>query len=86
MLRHQNKIRITPKEKQSLDSLAGYRQAAPTTVHEFNRRLEAAAELWAAGDTAEEKLASQLARDLMLSSAVEGGELHRSEADSAPRE
>lgn len=62
MLRHQDKIRLTPKEKQSLDSVAGYRQAAPTTVDEFNRRLEAAAELWTAGDTPEERLAAVLAR------------------------
>lgn len=66
MLRHQDKIRLTPKEKQSLDSVAGYRQAAPTTVDEFNRRLEAAAELWTAGDTPEERLAAVLARDMQL--------------------
>lgn len=66
MLRHQDKIRLTSQEKESLDKLAGYRQTAPKTVDEFNQRLDSAAEIWDAGDTAEEKLAAALARDLRL--------------------
>lgn len=66
MLRHQDKIRLTSQEKESLDKLTGFRQTAPKTVDEFNQRLDSAAENWDAGDTAEERLAAALARDSRL--------------------
>lgn len=66
MLRHDDKIRLTAREKTTLDTVAGYRKDAPRTVEEHNARLDAAAQLWEAGESPEERLATALALDMML--------------------
>lgn len=66
MLRHDDKIRLTAREKTTLDTVAGYRKDAPTTIDEHNARLDAAAQLWEAGESPEERLAAALAIDMKL--------------------
>jgi len=66
MLRYKDRIRLTPKERAVFAALPGEGVAAPTTVVEYNAALESAADVWSAGDSAEEQLAALLARDQML--------------------
>jgi hypothetical protein len=66
MLRHDDNIRLTEREKTTLDTVAGYRKDAPKTVDEHNGRLDAAAQLWEAGGSPEERLAAALAVDMKL--------------------
>ena len=66
MLRHKDNIRLTKNEKTTLDTVAGYRKDAPKTVDELNARLDAAAQVWDAGESPEERLAAALAIDMKL--------------------
>ena len=66
MLRHNDNIRLTKNEKTTLDTVAGYRKDAPKTVDEHNARLDAAAQVWEAGESPEERLATALAIDMKL--------------------
>lgn len=66
MLRHNDAIRLTPKEREVFSAMTGDGRPAPTTVAEHNGRLESAERAWAAGDSPEEQLAALLARDMML--------------------
>ncbi len=66
MLRHNDSIRLTATERAQYDALAGKGLPAPTTVQEHDSRLENAAQVWEQGESAEEKLAAALARDLLI--------------------
>lgn len=66
MLRHNDVIRLTPKEREAFSAMTGDGRPAPTTVADHNGRLESAERAWAAGDSPEEQLAALLARDMML--------------------
>ncbi len=66
MIRHEDNIRLTSTERAQYDTLAGPGLPAPKTVQEHDARLESAAQAWEQGESAEEKLAAALARDLKL--------------------
>ncbi len=66
MLRHDDKIRLTAREKTTLDTVTGYQKDAPKTVDVHNARLDAAVRLWQAGESPEERLAAALAIDMKL--------------------
>ena len=66
MLRSNDTIRLTPNEKEVFGALAVDSSKAPTTVAEHNARLDLAAQVWAEGDSPEERLAAALAEDLKI--------------------
>lgn len=68
MIRHQDNIRLTAPERARYDAIAGHGLTAPKTVQEHDARLENAAQVWESGESAEEKLAAMLARDMKLDS------------------
>lgn len=69
MFRHKNSIRLTALDHQLYARVAATQLAAPTTVSDYNRRLEIAATIWGGGTTPGELLLAQMARDLMLDPA-----------------
>ncbi len=71
MLRHDDKIRLTPNEQRTHQALTGAQ--APTTVQEHDAQLEAAAAAWEQGQSAEEQLAAMLARDLQIEQSAPAG-------------
>jgi hypothetical protein len=65
MLRLGDKIRLSEKDRQTLDSLSGY-QETPRTVAEFNSRIEEAVKPLDAWNSAEGRLLAAIARDLKI--------------------
>lgn len=65
MLRHKDKIRLTPKEQVAYQVATGA-STPPKTVTEHDAGLERAAKVWENGESAEEHLAAMLARDMKV--------------------
>lgn len=63
MIRYKDQIRLTPKERAAFVAATGI-SSPPTTVAEHDAALEQAAQVWECGDSAEEKLAALLARNM----------------------
>ncbi len=66
MLRFNGSIRLNALDNQLYARVAGMQLAAPTTVDDYNRRLEFAARMWSGGQSAGELILAQMARELML--------------------
>lgn len=77
MIRLDDKIRLNPTEKRAFDSLS-MGAPAPQTVQEHDAQLEAAAQMWEDGGSAEEQLAALLARDMKLQGTPEAGDEDKS--------
>ena len=66
MLRHDDKIRLTPAEKAVHDTLPGASSGNPKTVAAYNADLQASAQMWDEADSPETRLAAAVARALLL--------------------
>jgi hypothetical protein len=66
MLRYKDSIRLNVLDRQLYARVAQTQRDAPTTVRDYNHRLEAAARMWSGGATPGELILAQMARDLML--------------------
>ena len=66
MLRFNSSIRFNALDNQLYARVAGMQMAAPTTVDDYNRRLELAARMWSGGQSAGELILAKMARELML--------------------
>jgi hypothetical protein len=66
MLRHKDSIRLNLLDRALYARVAQTQLDAPTTVGDYNHRLEVAARIWSDGTTPGELILAQMARDLML--------------------
>lgn len=66
MFRYKDSIRLTALDHQLYDRVVGKQCTAPTTVGDYNQRLEQAALMWSGGRSAGELRLAQMARELML--------------------
>jgi len=65
MFRHNHAIRLTSIDVVLFARVTGANRPPPTTVGDYNLRLEAAARNWG-GQSAAERLLARMARDMML--------------------
>jgi hypothetical protein len=69
MLRYNDSIRLSTLDHQLFARVAATEAGAPTTVSDYNRRLQDAARMWSGGTTPAELMLAQMARELMLDPA-----------------
>ena len=66
MFRHNHAIRLTSIDVVLFARVTGGDRPPPTTVGDYNLRLEAASRNWDGGQSAAERLLARMARDMML--------------------
>lgn len=69
MLRFGDSIRLSALDRELYARVAATTWAAPTSVDDYNRRLEIATRMWSGGTSPGALLLAQMARDLMLDPA-----------------
>ncbi|WP_088280018.1 hypothetical protein [Ideonella sp. A 288] len=69
MLRFGESIRLTELDRELFARVAASEWDAPTSVGDYNRRLELATKMWSGGTSPGALLLAQMARDLMLDPA-----------------